>query len=224
MMQPESESYRTSQAVEIAEQKLEVVEVTEDVREKSSSVKTSENKDEVIIEKSSFIKSSEDKKEIQRAILTKPAGVKNFASVNPGIMDSQEKKSANTTTSTVQTFEAFTQDELSKAWKDFALEMKTRGRDRFHATLNMAVLTLRPDYNIFIEVNAAQQAEIEAEKEQLLIWLRQKLRNGKISLTTNVTEVKKVNIADSKSVFEQMAEKNPALIKMRDLLGLDLEY
>ncbi len=161
----------------------------------------------------------------ERSVLNKPVNRKLSGTTTLGIIQPDEKNSGLGDESVVITSEnAFTLEEVKKVWLDYAAEVRESGKDRLNACLTSARIYLKDSHSIVAVINTAQQNIMEAEKESLLNRLRLKLQNGKMSLEISVAEVRKVNSGDSKSAFEVMAAKNPALNKLRDLLGLDLEY
>ena len=85
---------------------------------------------------------------------------------------------------------------------------------------------LGEDYVIEFQLdNKAQEAEFNVEKTELSLLLREELRNFKIMLQFSVTAIdaknKKPYTATEK--FKFLAEKNAAIIYLKQLFDLDLE-
>lgn len=124
----------------------------------------------------------------------------------------------------VQDENDFNVNELENAWLSYANRVKMNGRDRLHAILSSAKVNVRDKFHLSIEINPAQQMDIDGEKEDLLASLRQTLRNKHITFQYTVREVERVDVMDSKSAFEKLTVENPALEKFRKLFQLDIEY
>jgi len=113
---------------------------------------------------------------------------------------------------------------LLKAWKEYALEQKRRMRDSLHATL-MAhePRPAGPGRISFSIVNAVQENYLRQEKPELLGYLRRALGDPGLDLEVVIEEA----TAAARPVtpvakFKVMAEKNPALLLLRQELDLDL--
>ena len=73
--------------------------------------------------------------------------------------------------------------------------------------------------------NKILEAEFNQKKGELLDFLKTNLNNHKIVLTTRILENhNEIKPYTDKEKFEKMAEKNPALNKLREQLDLDIEY
>lgn len=114
---------------------------------------------------------------------------------------------------------------LLKVWKDYALRLKKAGKSSLHATLIANEPTINGPRSIhFTIVNTVQENYMREEKAALLNHLRQALGLPDLEL-----EVLKQEATDlrprytAKDRFKIMAEKNPALLKLREQLDLDLE-
>ena len=113
---------------------------------------------------------------------------------------------------------------LQKIWQDHALEHKHAGRNSLHATLTAKQPEIAGHRLVtFTIVNEVQEKYMREEKPQLLGRLRRELEMPDLEL-----EVVKEEVTDlrprytSKDRFNILAEKNPALLKLRDELDLDL--
>ena len=163
---------------------------------------------------------------VPRKRVSKPVG-KLSSTINIGIQDvlNPKKENGEKSEETLVVEESpFTFEDLERAWKEYALDVKREGRDRLHSTLTTSRLTMTSDYKISLEIGSPQQPDIDNEKENLLAFLRRKLRNGRITFGYTIVEVKEVNVMDSKATFDKLAEENEALIKFRKLFHLDIEY
>ena len=113
---------------------------------------------------------------------------------------------------------------LLKAWNDHALSHKKAGRNSMHATLSAKEPVISGPHRItFTIVNDVQENYMREEKGDLMQYLRKELGDPRLEL-----EVVKEAIGDMRPRYTQMdrfrilAEKNPALLKLKDALDLDL--
>ena len=85
---------------------------------------------------------------------------------------------------------------------------------------------LKEAWMIEFEVdNKILEAEFNQKKGELIDFLKTKLNNHQIVLTTRILENhNEIKPYTDKEKFEKMAEKNPALNKLREQLDLDIEY
>jgi len=128
-------------------------------------------------------------------------------------------------TAIYQEAEDFDQDQLLKVWTYFT-ESIARQYPNFYSTLRKRKPILKEGYVIALEIdNHVQEIEVQDKKTQLLEFLRNELRNGKISLITSIVERTgddKPYSSDEK--FKAMVRKNPLLKEFKDKLDLELDY
>lgn len=113
---------------------------------------------------------------------------------------------------------------LLKIWHEYAQSLKKQGKSSMHATLiaNKPVIT-GPHSITFNIVNAVQENYMREEKPMLLGHLRRELEMPELEL--EVVKQEALNLRPrytAKDRFMIMAEKNPALFKLREDLDLDL--
>ena len=120
---------------------------------------------------------------------------------------------------------AFTQDDLNKVWKEYVGTLKT-SMPHLYNSLADCHPALKEDYNIEISLeNKLLETDLFQIKGEMLGFLRSKLDNDKLSLTSRVEEnVREVKPYTDKDKFGKMASKNPALLKLREDLDLEIEY
>lgn len=71
-----------------------------------------------------------------------------------------------------------------------------------------------------LEITIFERIEIE-----VVGFLRSKLENDKISVIKSVEEVEtSKKLYTSKDIYEYMAEINPAIVTLKEKLGMDFEY
>ncbi|HEX2618084.1 MAG TPA: DNA polymerase III subunit gamma/tau [Flavobacteriales bacterium] len=113
---------------------------------------------------------------------------------------------------------------LLMVWKEYALARKREGKSSLHATLvAREPMIAAPRAVSFTIVNEVQENYMREEKPTLLGHLRREL--GDPGLELNVIKEEITNLRPRytpKDKFNILAEKNPALLKLRDALDLDL--
>ena len=113
---------------------------------------------------------------------------------------------------------------LLKTWNDYAKTLKQQGKSSMHATLiaNKPVIT-GPHSISFSIVNSVQENYMREEKPALIGYLRSEMGVPEMELDVTKEEVKDLRPRyTAKDRFMIMAEKNPALLKLREDLDLDL--
>jgi DNA polymerase-3 subunit gamma/tau len=120
---------------------------------------------------------------------------------------------------------AFTQDILESTWNGYAKQMNEKGKYNLYSTLTFRKPLLTENFAVeFTIENKVQQEEIDLEKSDLLAFLRKELNNYSISLKTTINTVeseRKPYTASDK--FKRMAEKNPAITKLKQQFDLDID-
>ncbi|MEW6469115.1 MAG: DNA polymerase III subunit gamma/tau [Bacteroidota bacterium] len=121
--------------------------------------------------------------------------------------------------------DAFTSEELEKAWAGFARMMKEKGRMNLATTLGTHKPRLRENFVIEFEVhNRTQEEEIELAKTDMMAFIRKELKNYSIQLDLKLirddSEKKPYGHADT---FRYMAQKNPALNKLKQAFDLEVD-
>lgn len=121
--------------------------------------------------------------------------------------------------------EAVNIEQLKTAWYGFVEKLKNDGREREFTTLNQKV-DFHDNLSIILTLpNSFQSLTIEGLQQELLTYLRSKLKNGKIQLITEIekAENKKLIYTNSEK-FEYLAEKYPNLKELRSRLDLDPDF
>ena len=112
---------------------------------------------------------------------------------------------------------------LIKAWDDFAEQKKKEGRSSLYATLTDREPKVAGLGKVsFSIVNEVQENYLRNEKPELLGHLRRSLGDPGLDLEVIKEEAKVKRRFTIKERFDVMAEKNPALIALRDAVDLDL--
>ncbi|MFT4525270.1 MAG: DNA polymerase-3 subunit gamma/tau [Bacteroidia bacterium] len=121
--------------------------------------------------------------------------------------------------------ESFTEEELLKVWKDQALELFS-DRPSLRSTLDKSRPTVNDGNVIVVKLeNSAQVETLREHGTEMLENIRKALNNYTITLETEVDKVISSKQAfTSKDKYEKLKEENPDLEKLKDQLGLDLDY
>jgi DNA polymerase-3 subunit gamma/tau len=134
---------------------------------------------------------------------------------------SREAKQEEKVTQTPKTEAPVQLSDLKKAWTAFAEQSKGNishyhllNRDfEFNGTLITLPLT-----------NPIEEPLLDTLKLQLITFLRDKLGNSTISVTGTLQEMNTRKVAyTTKEKFDQLAQKNPMLVELKNRLGLDTE-
>lgn len=147
--------------------------------------------------------------------LEKPASTEAAPSDTPGIEPSADPSAQP---------KAVNPSLLTRVWNDYALARKREGKNSLHATLTAKepVITGLSALSFAI-VNEVQEKYMREEKPTLLGHLRRELADPILDL--QVTKEVITNLRPRYTVkdrFDLLAEKNPALLKLREALDLDL--
>jgi DNA polymerase-3 subunit gamma/tau len=113
---------------------------------------------------------------------------------------------------------------LRRVWKDYALQKKLEGKNSLHATLVAKEPTLaEPRVIAFSIVNEVQEKYLREERPELLSYLRRELGDPGLDLRVEKEEITDLRPRYTpKDRFAIMAERNPALLGLKEKLGLDL--
>jgi DNA polymerase III subunit gamma/tau len=116
----------------------------------------------------------------------------------------------------------FNQEQLNAAWQEYADKHKTSD-PRLFSMLTSQPPELKDNFQIVFNLsNPLQEDELQKIKFNLVNFLRQKLLNSKLDLNTSLKETKQTQkFFNDKEKFEHMAQKNPNLVKFKQIFGLD---
>ncbi len=112
---------------------------------------------------------------------------------------------------------------LTRVWSAYAAARKAEGKNSLHATLSAREpVVLGPSIVSFSIVNDVQEKYLREEKPTLLSHLRRELDDPALQLEVKKEEVVARPRYTKLDKFTLMAERNPALLKLREELDLDL--
>jgi DNA polymerase-3 subunit gamma/tau len=120
----------------------------------------------------------------------------------------------------------FSQEELLSEWKGLISFINEKGKSNLGITLGVYEPKLLEGFLVELPLsNAVQQEMILDEKYILLEYLRNKLENDKLEITTKIIEAEKSDIPyTNKDKFKKMLDENSQLEVLRTKLGLDPDY
>jgi DNA polymerase-3 subunit gamma/tau len=120
---------------------------------------------------------------------------------------------------------AFSQELLEIAWDSYCRQIRKNEQLNLYSTLTFRKPQLKENFLIeFTIENKVQEEALETEKASLLVFLRKELNNFTLTLKTIINTVeseRKPYTAGDK--FKRMAEKNPALSRLKQQFDLDLD-
>jgi DNA polymerase-3 subunit gamma/tau len=112
---------------------------------------------------------------------------------------------------------------LLKAWSDYAAAQRERGRSSLHATLTAREpVASGPGRITFAIVNDVQDNYMRNEKPELLGHLRRAMGDAGLELDVIKEDVVVKPRYTALDRFKLMAERNPALITLHEVVKLDL--
>jgi DNA polymerase III subunit gamma/tau len=162
-----------------------------------------------------------------------PASPVNTAEPRPAgriaALDKIRKQYQSSGTANAIINEPLQQEELQTAWNEYVLRLRQQ-KNPAAQPFDLAELRIR-DSNSFEAVtgNNIEQKFIEQERNNLFIYLRERLKNNALQFTVSITDkvVERV-VTDaplsSKDQFLKLAEQYPLLRDFKERLKLDLDY
>lgn len=149
-----------------------------------------------------------------------------------GIVSGEKKQSAEQATQTVaHTVGAKFTDKISQVvleeyWTEYATQLGSVGRMTDHSAYTMNKPILAEENRVtFTVLNATAEERLQADKSNLMDFLRKKLRNNVFTLEIILSkEAGEAKIYTTQDKFKRLAELNPALNKLRQTFDLDLDY
>lgn len=125
----------------------------------------------------------------------------------------------------IQQNKPFTVNELQPIWDELIKDLEARRRFSEYVILNRK-FTLKGT-TIHLEVDNEIQIDLLTTtlRTEVLNFLRKQLQNSTIHLEIVVAEQENTTLIYTQAdKFKFLAEKNPALIELRNVLGLDYDY
>ncbi len=118
--------------------------------------------------------------------------------------------------------------QLWEAWDSYTEQIKEQDKQSYYATLTKHKPIMREPHKVELLLdNLVQLSDLDADKVNLLEFLRERLNNWQIQLEGVIDEEDKDDgdsLYDPQKKFEAMAKANPVLAKMRSRFDLDVDY
>jgi DNA polymerase-3 subunit gamma/tau len=116
----------------------------------------------------------------------------------------------------------FTEKELKEAWDEYAANLK--GEPLLKNTMSLYQPRLISDVIFEVEVNTEINKEYLTNSSlSILSFLRSKVKNDDLTMTIKIAEGNAIKKPlTSREIFDEMAKKNPSLLKLSDEFGLEL--
>ncbi len=120
--------------------------------------------------------------------------------------------------------EAIVAADLALVWEEMVKKI-TVGRSNLSSTLSASKPRVGDKFQVIIDVkNAIQEKEIDTFKNEIVNFLRPKLNNRFIRLQVIVNpEIQDARPYLPADIFKHMAEKNPAIVTLKEKFGLEPE-
>lgn len=118
----------------------------------------------------------------------------------------------------------YTHDEFMKVWNKIIQEQTEQ--NNHGVAIGLKNVTLQPNYEILVTVEShVQESAILDQRVDIVQRMRKELNNGRIRLKLKISEqeVTQKKYLTNKDKFAKLAEKNPALNKMRKKFKLDID-
>ncbi len=120
---------------------------------------------------------------------------------------------------------AFTEADLLATWSEYAELVKNTDLD-IYTTLTKNAPTLIDSNTIQLKIfNKAQEHDLSEIKAELLTFVRNKLNNFDINLSTFIEKgAEEKGLYTSSDKYKKLVEKNPLLEQLRSKLDLEIGF
>ncbi|MCH1437117.1 MAG: hypothetical protein L7U70_03425, partial [Flavobacteriales bacterium] len=145
--------------------------------------------------------------------------INQFLNKKDGEEDDQEIKVA-----TGESRSDFRQDQLNPLWQDYAKIIEKKGKISLFRLFSQQFPKIDNNYLLHFPVESQALAEdLQAEKPELLTFLRKSLNNYGINIDFPVIAAEETKtLYTPQDKFKHMVEKHPKLLYLKKLLDLDL--
>jgi DNA polymerase-3 subunit gamma/tau len=153
-------------------------------------------------------------------------------SINESLAETEKKKTSaeiikaeEADASYEKPAEEFTREQFEKAWIALAETFKQQSPD-FYITLTTRIPELKENFTIELTIdNVVQENEIADCKLDILTQLRKELNNSKLQLQCVLNKnPENIKPFTPQEKFKKMAEKNPAIKKLKDKFDLEIDF
>ncbi len=119
----------------------------------------------------------------------------------------------------------FTFEDVQKAWFKFLNIDEKENKTSVIILLKNRLIEL-DNNTIWIKLeNLIQESKLNEFKDDLMFFIRNELQNSAIYLKTSIIEEENLqkSFKTDKEKFNDLAAKNPVLLDLKELLGLDID-
>ena len=129
----------------------------------------------------------------------------------------------NTTPSSVYEDYIFNEKDLNYYWREYAQTLPIEEKANAARMMNLQPKLLNDTtFEVGVDNEMVERYMVQLQPN-IQTYLREKLHNRKISMTVRVLEAKEVVRAYSQTErFQLMSQKNPKLLKLKEVFGLEL--
>ncbi len=119
--------------------------------------------------------------------------------------------------------EAVNADKLTSSWNKLKKKYQSEGRMNLYTTLSTYEAQVVDDDHVVVTYDNESQAEIiSREKQNILDFLRQDLKNDLLQLKLSISDKPYQKAFTDAEKLKKMIEKNPNINELKDRLDLDL--
>ena len=157
----------------------------------------------------------------------KPISIKgHLASLNKPQTSQEIEDNNGNSQQNESNFPIFNYEEFISVWNEFAEIVKKQNKQNLYTTLTAKKPVVEDNHKITLSVdNDVQIEDLKIEQTELLGYLKNKLKNNKLTFTALLVETEREKkIFTSRDKFKRMAEINPNIIKLKQKLDLELDY
>ena len=117
----------------------------------------------------------------------------------------------------------FTYEELDKAWQQFAKTIPEQGRITSFIQNTRPKMTSDTTFELTVS-NILQEKELKRLQQDITEFMQLKLQNSMVRMSLKIAEQTEVQRANSpEDRYKIMADQNPALDKLKNGLGLEID-
>ena len=126
----------------------------------------------------------------------------------------------------IEATKTVSENEMQQAWNDYAEKIKKENPQLFSILAHRKpILSNSVEINVQL-VSQSQEVEFRNEKENILSFLRNKLENSQLTLSTTISDNNNSELDEAVTASDKlkaMVKKNPALDSLRIGLNLEIE-
>ena len=117
----------------------------------------------------------------------------------------------------------YNETDIIALWEKYSEIMEAKGRYNIASILRIDNPTLDQNTIKIVLPNSTNKVELENEKKELLIYLRENLKNNEVYMEINVDEsVQEKLVYTDKDKYELMKKKNPDIEILKDSFNLSI--